>query len=224
MKKSWLLLAFSHLFIPPAFAEPVLQKAKLWTAVDLKGQVTDTLQYYLEPQLRFISDSQCFNEANLYVGLGYPTPSKVTFWVGNMFNTTHKANDGNTKQYRIWEQISWNVFDSSNMQIDSRTRFEQRKQEHQASWSLRLREKLEFGFPLPMDYLFILYDEIFLNFNHPTWVYHSLINQNRAFAGFSIPLSKTSRLEIGYLNQWVDGNPVQVNHVLNCVLRMKEIT
>lgn len=211
------LLLASH-----AHAEPVLQKAKLWTAVDVKGPLTDKIQYYLEPQLRFISRSQCFNEANLYAGVGYPLSKRVTFWAGNFFNTTHKVDDGNTFQYRIWEQIAWEVFENSFMQIDSRTRLEQLKQEYQNEWALRFRERVTLSFPIRKSgYSFILYDEVFLYTNHPSWVYHSLFNQNRSFVGFSIPVAKTAQLETGYLNQYVVGSPSQLNHVLCFTLRVK---
>lgn len=207
-----------------AMADHAVQKGKLWTAIDFKGSLGEKIQYYVEPQLRFISNNQCFNEANLYVGLGYSTSPKITLWLGNMFNTTHKQNESNTQQYRIWEQVSWDIFGSHIIRIDSRTRLEQRKQEHQGSWSFRLREKIELDFPLKNDYLFILYDEIFLNVNHPSWVNNEFVNQNRAFAGFSIPLTKLIRFETGYLNQFVINKPDQLNHVLNCTLRVKNFS
>ncbi len=221
-KKIFIFLVFSLLFASLARAEPELQKAKLWTAIDFKGSLTGQFQYYLEPQLRFISRSQCFDEANLWVGLGYPLSKRMTFWVGNYFNTTHKVDDPDTFQYRIWEQLSWEIFDSHLIQIDSRTRLEQRKQEYQTDWALRFREKVAFSFPLNRNgYFFILFDEVFLNANNPSWIYHSLFNQNRAFAGLLIPMTKAIQLETGYLNQYVAGTPYQLNHVLSFILRLK---
>lgn len=221
MKKSFILLVFSMIFASYGHANPELQKAKLWTAIDVKGSLTEKFQYYLEPQLRLISRSQCFDEANLYVGVGYPLTPRMTFWIGNFFNTMNRVEDGNIHQYRIWEQLSWNVVDSPFIKIESRTRLEQRKLEYQTDWALRLREKLTFSFPLTSHYSFIIYDEFFLNANNPYWVYHSLLNQNRAFAGFSIPLAKSAQLETGYLNQYVVGNTEQLNHVLCFTLRVK---
>jgi hypothetical protein len=222
MKKCLFLLLFSLIFATLARAEPVSQKAKLWTSIDFKGTFAENFQYYLEPQLRLISRSQCFEEANLYVGLGYPLSKQMTFWVGNLFNTTHKVDDGDTFQYRIWEQLSWEVFDGHFIHIDSRTRLEQRKQEYQTDWALRFREKVSFSFPLNRcGFFFVLADEVFLNGNHPSWVYHSLFNQNRAFVGFLIPIAKTIQLETGYLNQYVAGTRYQLNHVLSFVLRVK---
>jgi hypothetical protein len=158
----------------------------------------------------------------MYVGLGYPISPKITLWAGNMFNTTHRLRQSNTHQYRIWEQVSWDVFACNMIKIDSRTRLEQRKEEHKASWALRLRERFALTFPLKNDYAFILYNEIFLNCNHASWVNNTLVNQNWAFAGFSIPIAKSIRLETGYLNQFVSNRPDQLNHVLNCTLRVKQ--
>lgn len=223
MKKRLSLLIASSLFANTAYADPLLQKAKLWTAIDFKGSLTENIQYYLEPQLRLISRSPCFDEANMYVGLGYPATPKVTLWLGNMFITSHKVDNGNTQQYRIWEQISWDVLGNDFIQIDSRTRLEQRKQEHQASWALRVRERVSLSFPLNRSgYFFVLYDEIFLNANHPSWVSNAFLSQNRAFAGFSIPVGKSTHLETGYLNQYVVGSPDQLNHVLSFVLRVRD--
>lgn len=217
-----LTLIFITLFSPVLHADQLLQKAKLWMAIDLKGSLTEKTQYYLEPQLRFISDSKTINEENMYVGLGYTYTPRVNFWVGNTYQKAYKTSGNNTQQYRIWEQISWDIYDTQALQIDSRTRLEERKQEYSTSWNLRLRERVTFNFPLKNNHAIVIYDEIFFSLNNTSWVNDAFINQNRLFIGISKPLArKALHLDVGYLNQFVSDNPNQLNHVLNFVLKIR---
>lgn len=61
-------------------------------------------------------------------------------------------------------------------------------------------------------------DEAFWNLNDSEWAGDSGFNQNRLFTCIMWKYTKASRLEIGYLNQHVNGSngaPNQMNHVIS---------
>ncbi|MFI5206312.1 MAG: DUF2490 domain-containing protein, partial [Candidatus Paceibacterales bacterium] len=61
----------------------------------------------------------------------------------------------------------------------------------------------------------VIADEVFINVTKPDWVTNNTFDQNRAFLGIDIPMSKKTYFEVGYLNQYeVKTNQNQVNNIL----------
>jgi len=62
----------------------------------------------------------------------------------------------------------------------------------------------------------VAYDEYFLNLNQTDYGARRGFDQNRAFVGVNWAFNATTRAEIGYLNQYINGKNIDnMNHVLS---------
>lgn len=94
-----------------ALAENLKEHTQLWTNAQISGSITNDKKwkYYLEPQLRFLDDKYKFSQLNLYAGIYYQIISNVSFWAG-IFRRYEQRSDGSTfQEYRLWEQVVWDV-------------------------------------------------------------------------------------------------------------------
>ncbi len=67
--------------------------------------------------------------------------------------------------------------------------------------------------------LLVAYDEYFLNLNDTDYGAERGFDQNRAFVGVNWALNNQMKLEVGYLNQYVNGQRTDaMNHVLSGTL------
>jgi hypothetical protein len=66
-------------------------------------------------------------------------------------------------------------------------------------------------------WLIAVYDEIFVNLNSTNFGARSGADRNRAFAGPGINLSKSIRVEMGYMNQYTFNNngPDRVDNIFS---------
>ncbi|MCS5712229.1 DUF2490 domain-containing protein [Candidatus Berkiella aquae] len=207
---SFILLLFSQ----SVFA--VEEHAKLWTSYEISGGIFNgsKVRFYLQPQLRFIDNEYKFEQAVVHAGLGYKIAKPLTFYIGNSGVISKQSSGDFVDEYRIWQQLNWEIIKGSHFNVKSRTRLEQRKQEATPQWANRLREKLTFVFPVhPIS--IIVSDELFFNLNHPLWVSECSLSQNRGFIGFGVPLAKHTSIEIGYLNQYQFNKTDSMSNIVN---------
>ena len=108
------------------------------------------------------------------------------------------------------------------MTLNSRTRLEERQRIDQSIVAFRLRERLWLRIPFKRweRYSFSSFDELFFNLNHPSWTSPYLFEQNRAFIGVAKQLSKSTILDIGYLNQFLHSTNNQTDNVILLSLTM----
>lgn len=67
----------------------------------------------------------------------------------------------------------------------------------------------------------IVWDEVFLNFNDTDWGAQSGFDQNRGFLGLGYVVTRRLRIEMGYLNQYIDGATVdRLNHVFSTTVAL----
>jgi hypothetical protein len=214
----WAIMLLVRL-VPPVYAETVTQSAKLWTNIPITGAFTQarTWKYYLEPQLRFINDTYVFNEANLNVALGYQWLPSLSVWGGGWVHYAILTSGREQTEYRLWEQLLWEVVTSATLNVAIRTRFDHTKNTDYRQWSNRIREKITLKFPLFLgkNYFLVIGEEVFLQLTRPEWAANQILSQNRASIGIEIPVSLHHSLEIGYLNQFQNKQPIQISHVLN---------
>jgi len=139
---------------------------------------------------------------------------------GYAFAPQYPASGGTVNEHRIFEQYIWTGAASGGT-FTTRTRLEQRFVEGNSGGISRLREQVRFAHPIKTGSKTSLvgYDELFTNLNTTTRSPHG-IDQNRAFAGFSQTLNKTTRVELGYLHNFVPGHGKadKINHVLSGTL------
>lgn len=106
-------------------------------------------------------------------------------------------------EQRIWQSYSKKLYSKNKFKsLNLISKLEQRWEDKTSGISLRLREKMQFDLSLAPNTDLILFDEIFINLNHPKWVNKSTLEQNRFFIGFNFTKSKYLDFLFGYINQY----------------------
>lgn len=202
-------IAFFALFITFSASANLVQTPGIWNLFELNGKFPDKrFEYLIESNFHFHFNEPKFLEENINrFGLGYILNPKISLWLGYDFIPTNNSLN-HTYENRIWQQLSWIIFENKRVLFFSRTRLEQRWSNKVNGTSLRLREELRVLMP-PLFSKRIkpeIFDEVFLNLNTPPWVSSGFVHQNRLFFGVNIWLTKISTLTIGYLNQYLHRN------------------
>lgn len=207
---------FLIIYFIATMAHAMEHYTKQWTVATVFGSFPESKwRYYLEPQLRLIDNRYVFNQFLFLFGLGYQiTPNMMFFtgpgWIANKNPQGIESND-----VRIWQQLNWNVLQNSFFSLNSRTRLEETTRNTSPGIAFQGRQRLWVRFPFKQweTYSLSMFDEVFLNFNHPNWVSKDLFSQNRAFIGIGKQVSKYMMLDIGYLNQYILAEHYQQNNV-----------
>lgn len=196
----------------------VEEHTKFWSVANILGSFSnnDRLKYYFEPQIRFIDNQYKFNQALMLAGLGYQNTFNV-IWLGGIGWILTKNLQGEMRhENRLWQQINWNINTPVTVNLASRTRLEERKLTTEGQIAYRLRERFFLRIPLKSwsNHSLSFFDEVFFNLNQPGWVIQKFFEQNRAFVGIGTQLSKTTIMDVGYLNQYLATSPVQLDNVI----------
>jgi hypothetical protein len=210
------------LFLVHAFvANATEEDSRLWQTVITEGNITKNVRWYAEVQGRWKDDFKNFDQAFFRPALNYALSEKATLWLGYVYADTKTAN-GHTYEDRWWQQFQY-VSKYNDVTWLSRSRIEQRHLETGDKTAYRFRQQFRASWPLNgrTDLSYLVWDESFWNINDTQWTGDGGFNQNRLFAGLMWKYTPSSRLEIGYLNQYVNGSnnaPDQMNHVLSSTI------
>lgn len=207
------LLAFTIL---PANSMESINKD--WTVATIMGSFSNkpSLKYYFEPQVRLINDSSIFNQLLLLGGVGYQISPHLLALLGPGWTITKTTQNTLIHENRLWEQLNWRIKNTTSLIINSRTRLEERKLTNASPIATRFRERIWVKIPIKnwQHYSFSCFDEIFLNLNHPLWVSPYFFEQNRLFMGITTQLSKSTSMDLGYLNQYTHSFKNELSNVL----------
>lgn len=193
--------------------------SELWTSATIIGSLSSNthFKYYFESGIHFIDDTYKLHSVIILPGLGYAMNPDLALFVGPGWSLTKSPTQGNvTHEYQLWEQINWCIPSANYINIQSRTWLEEKIKSTAAGMAVRFRERVWVRIPFKYwpDYFFSTYDEVFFNINHPEWVSIDTFSENRAFIGIGTHLSKSTMLDIGYLNQYILASKYQDNNVL----------
>jgi hypothetical protein len=206
----WLLLQML-----PGYARQSYDR--LWSSNIVIGSVVENsnFKYYFQTDLRFINSPYVFNQWFLLGGFGYQFQPGLILFAGYGWILDKSFTGDVNHERRLWQQLNWSK-DMPSFNINSRTRAEEIINTVDSGIAYRIRERLWFRIPFKKDspYFLSIFDEIFLNLNHPRWVSPYLFSQNRAFLGIGRNFSKSVMLDVGYLNQFVHARENQLNNVI----------
>lgn len=201
-------LIITILLLSPALGNAeTKENTKSWNMAIITGPLSANkrIRYYLQPQLNFIDDKYKIHNLQGYVGLGYQLDTYKIAWLMNGYTWT-KTSGGNIRRLDvIRQQLNWDMAEAGLQHLSSITRLEERKDLDEPMWNLRLRQQIQLRLPFESwpGHTFIVYDEIFINLNHPAWIHSStFVDQNRIFIGIGTTLSSEAELDIGYINQY----------------------
>lgn len=212
---TWLAVIVSSFLSAHAYG--VVYHEKQWSVATFTGPLSlgSAWRYYVEPQLRLINDPYVFNQSFLLGGVGYQFSPAIAFYtgVGWIFGKNTQGQDYN--EYRLWQQLNWQMWKVVQTTFDSRTRLEEKARTDQSDNRVDLRQRFWLRIPIRhTHYYYSLFDEVFFNINPPSWGNNYFFYQNRAFLGIGKRLSKKTFLDCGYLNQYQLGDPHQMSNVL----------
>jgi hypothetical protein len=189
---------------------------RLWVNLTFQERAgTDSpWRWYLEFQGRTRDGLDDVDQAIIRPAVGYDLTSRSSLWFGHGYTPTYPASGGETTENRIWQQYLWSgpAFGSV---VQVRTRFEQRWMEGNdaVAWRFRQFARLAKTVSNKGGLALIGWNEIFVHMNDTTRTAQGF-DQNRVFGGVGVSVARNTRLEVGYVNQAIQGSPDRMNHVL----------
>lgn len=189
----------------------------MWTPVFLQYPITRNrkLQIYQEVQPRFTKNMERFEQLLLRQQLLYALNKRSDVQVGYVFARTYFPSQ--VDDHRVSEQFAFSV-PIRKLAFYNRFRMEQRFIEHRdGEVSLRARYNSRFTYPVYRNRVFaFVSNELFLNLNRVNRGPTPGFEQNRLLVGAGVRVYKQLRLDVGYMNQYINpnGNRDKMNHIL----------
>ncbi len=214
------LLAAPALAPSAALADDTDDQA--WLNVTAQQRLSGKLLLWAEVQGRFGEDASRLTQSIIRPGLGYEVSPKVQLWAGYGYITNHAASGPDQTEDRLWQQASWTVGKVAGGTFSSRSRLEQRWVDGGDDTGWRVRQFFKYDRPLKPggDASLVLTSETFVATNDADWGARSGFDQMRNFAGVGFSVAPKARLEIGYLNQFINrtGSNDRINHIASVSL------
>lgn len=209
----------------PVHAEDTEEDGRYWFNVNATGPMPlENWRWYAELQPRWRQEGKHFDQVLLRPAVSYALSKQASIWMGYAYVVTHPASKPAFEEHRFWQQFLYNFAPIHGVNIQSRTRIEQRLIEDSDDTGYKLRQMFRFTMPsgLSPQLQWVFYDEYFVNFNTTDYGATRGFDQNRAFLGVNWAFNPQTRLEVGYLNQYVNrhNNIDAENHVLSTTLML----
>ena len=190
-----------------------------WAGVAVSVKASDRIRVSGESIFRFSNDRDELYEIENNVLLGYKLNDKVTAWAGYVHNPQYNDGDFTAMERRAREQLTFdNIAQLGNASLSARMRLEQRWRDGTDGTGWRMRPYVKVAVPLggKTAPTLNLTSETFLNLNTTSFQSQDGLDRMRTAAALSFPVSKTLKLEAGYLNQhrFVRNGPDNDDHAL----------
>jgi hypothetical protein len=205
-----------------------------WSSWLSSFKVKDKWGAHLDIQLRSADEVRYVRNTIVRPGITYNFNKKQNATVGYAFVETFRRLDGiennDLTEHRIWEQFI-QTHKIKQAFATHRFRVEQRFIERTGNndlFSQRFRYFARFVVPFKKyeesykkgPYM-ALQNEVFLHLQNKDQLNKSLFDQNRAFLAIGTRLNPIADLEIGYLNQYING---LANNTINNILQIGLVT
>lgn len=189
-----------------------------WTQVTLHKALDAKWLLYFDANGRFYDD---FDAAQVLLrpGIARRLTDTLTVYLAYAWTPAWSDDGDLTDEHRIWQQLAFSPARLGAAAFYSRTRVEERFRSD-STVGLRFRQLgrviFRFGGRMGLS----AWDEIFVDLNAATdasgarWQRLGL-RQNRFFIGPTVDLTNAARLELGYMNQYVDTTTIdQLRHIV----------
>lgn len=217
------LLLAPLLLAPPATADDdLLQDGGSWLQVLGEGSLKvidpslEKGRIWLEGQSRWDDDWSHWYQGMARVALGYSINEHMTVWAGYTFLPTHNVGKTYTAQQDVWPGFRY-VLPTEFGTLTLRTLVEINfLPKNGDDVRVRPRQMIRFMHPLKFEprLSLITWDEVFVRVNSTPAGGQSGFDQNRAFAGLGWTFNPNVRVELGYLNQYLDDTKHE-NHTMH---------
>lgn len=215
----WVML----LCLPVAQADSI-EDGRLWLMFNANGKLPmERLRWYAELQPRFREEASQFDQLLIRPAAYYALTDHSSLWLGYAFVETDPAGRESFSEHRLWQQYLHTFEPIYNITLQSRTRYEQRWLENSSDTGYRLRQMFRLTMPsgIHPKLTWVAWDEYFVHLNTTDFGARKGFDQNRAFVGGNWTFDNKHRLEIGYLNQYINSRRMDnQNHVLSATLNL----
>lgn len=194
------------------------EDGRFWLNMTATGDLPQlNWKWYAEIQPRWRNEGSDFDQLLIRPAVNYAISPQTTIWAGYAHVNTHPDEKSAYEEHRLWQQLLHQFSPIGEVSIQSRTRIEQRFVEHANDTGHRLRQMVRLSGPSHVhpDVFWVLFDEYILSLNATDYGARRGFDQNRAFAGVSWSATPQFKVEMGYLNQYVNG---KVNDSMNHIL------
>lgn len=133
---------------------------------------------------------------------GWQATPWFSVWAGYAWVPTDPDGADTVHEHRAWEQLIFQHKTGPAL-LQLRLRQEQRFRQGEAGVGNRLRVFGRVNAAVSGPFGLAMWDEAFFQFNDPGWVGYTGFDQNRAFFGPYLEGPPGVRLEVGYMNQYL---------------------
>lgn len=205
-----------------AIAETI-EDGRYWFSLYTQGPLPKENFYWsLDIHPRWREEGRHFDTLILRPSLIYKITPKTSIWTGYDIINNHPAGQSSFQENRLWEQVMHQFEPFGGLTLTVRTRFEQRDRVDYSDIAHRLRQMVRATTPssLHQQLSWVVWDELFINLNQTDWGVMRGTDQNRLFLGANWKFDELSNLEVGYINQYVNGKTIdRENHILSSTIR-----
>lgn len=204
----------------PALAESDFQQ---WLGLAVRINLTDTLSLQNESQARWSGDRDGLYQFQHSALLAYRAAPNVTVAAGYLHSPNYNGGKFASMERRAREQVTVdNIVKLGPAALSARLRTEQRWRDDLVGTAWRVRPYVRLSLPLgdKADPTLHLSEEVFVNLNTTAFQTVQGIERLRTTASLAFPISKTVRLDAGYLNQHriISGEEDRGEHALTASL------
>jgi Protein of unknown function (DUF2490) len=216
----FVLVVIGLLAAVPASGQ-VITDGRIWTGVGFQGRLAERSpwRWSLESQVRTRDGVHAVDVFLIRFWLGRDLTSRSNVGGGYTNSTTFPVIGEPLTEHRAFQQVVWTGRPGT-ASIAFRTRFEERFSEGNNEAAYRLRQQVRYTRPFTGHPRFALvaYEEVFVHTNE-TNRYGRGFDQNRVFGGVARTITPRVRLELGYLNQFINSRvgSDRMNHILYAV-------
>jgi len=208
--------------LPPAdLHAQTLTDERVWFSLPVQGPIGSDhspWRWSMDLVLRSRDGLDELDTATVRPAGFYNLSSRASVGGGYALVTAFPAVGEALTEHRLFGHFTWNQPGAFGT-LSLRTRLENRSIETNDGSIGRFRQQVRFSHPISKGGRLAIVgaDEILVHLNDTSRLAKG-VEQNRAFAGISHALTPSTRLEVGYLNQYYPGhrgaNP-RMNHVLS---------
>jgi hypothetical protein len=200
------VLMWTCLAVQAAGAQTLTDNRVWWNVtVQERAGTASQWRWYMEVQGRHRAEGRDFDQLLVRPAVGYDLTSRSSLWLGGGYTPVYPASGDTLHEHRYWQQYLWSG-PALGGAFQSRSRVEQRAIDGNDGVAWRVREFVRHTTTVSQrrQLTVVVWDEVFVHLNDTTRTSGGF-DQNRLFAGIGVPAGRRGRLEIGYLNQSING-------------------
>jgi len=223
ISRKLLIMVIAGLISMPVSASPD-EDGRVWFTVNAIGPLpAQDWYWYAEIQPRWREEASEFDQIIIRPAVYYAVSKQSSIWAGYAHVVTDPSGRSSFDEHRIWQQFLHNFQPIGSVSIQSRTRLEQRFIENSDDTGHKVRQMLRLTMPSKLNpqLTWVAYDEYFHNLNQTDYGARRGFDQNRAFVGVNWAFKPSLRLEVGYLNQYINNKDTNnMNHVFSTMFNL----